>query len=324
MVSIFRNNDVINFVLLLPYAIFLRIYSFIYPATYSVSEGDTIVSKWLFSSISSPLFQSILAVLIVYAQALIINILTNNHRLHRLPTALAGMIYILLVSSIKEFQLLSPALIGMTFILLATFNVFKTYKQVKASPSIFNATFNCALATVIYPPYFILIFAFFIGFLMMRNFSFKERVQFLIGFGVLFWILGSILFYFNILNWSFLDNMRPPGLFNKSTFTQDHIWISLGLTAALILTVLINYYNYMKKKVIDIRKKIDFFYWILLCSFLSLIFYPDLQHQHFLFPAASLAIFLSMSLLILKNKMLAEMLHLISIAAIMYFQFFEI
>ena len=313
MVSIFRNNDVINFILLLPYVVILRLYSLIYPSAYSISNEDSFLAKEIFSFVSSPISQAIIAILIIYGQALIINILANNHRLHRLPTALAGMVYVLLTSCIKEFQILSPALIGMTFILLAIFNVFKTYKLIQANPNIFNATFCCALATIVYPPYFIMIIAIFIGFLMMRNFSFKERLQFIIGFGVLFWILGAILFYFDILEWSFLKNIQPPGIFDLSSLGDQNLWINFGVAGLLILVVIINYYNYMKKKVIDIRKKIDFFYWILLCSFISLLLYPNIQHQHYLFLSASLAIFLSMTLLIMKNRALAELLHFVSI-----------
>ena len=199
MISIFRNNDVLNFALLLPYTILLRIYSFVNPELYAVRHEDTILTRWLFSLIDHALVQSIVATLLIFVQALIINILSNNHRLHRLPTGLAGMVFVFLASSLKEFQVLSPALIALTFVLIAIFNVFNTYKRSNASPNIFNACFSSALATLIYPPYALVVLALFIGFAMLRNFSWKERIQFLVDFLVLFWIMGAVLFYFDLL-----------------------------------------------------------------------------------------------------------------------------
>ncbi len=321
MVSLFRNNDVINFLLLVPYAVILRLYSLITPVAYLPSSDDTIVTTWIFTLISNPFLQSIIAILLVFSHALMINIMANNYRVHRLPTALAGMIYIFLASCIKELQVLTPALIGLTFILIAVFNVFKTYKLTRATPNIFNASFSCALATIIYPPFIVLTIAFFAGFLSMRNFSFKERIQFIIGFGILFWIAGAFLFAYDALNWTFWDYLSVPGIFAGFTTKAGNFWINLGISGLLIIVVLINYYNYMKKKVIDIRKKIDFFYWLLLCAFLSLFLFQPLDAQHYLILAVSLSVFLSMSLLLIKNKVLAELLHLIGLVAVFYFQF---
>ena len=321
MVSLFRNNDVINFLLLIPYAVVLRIYSLIYPTAYIPSAEDTIITKWIFTWISNPFIQSIIAILLVFAHALMINVMANNYRIHRLPTALAGMIYIFLASCIKELQVLTPALIGLTFILVAVFNVFKTYKLTRAAPNIFNASFSCALATIIYPPYIVVIIAFFVGFLSMRNFSLQERIQFLIGFGVLFWIAGAFLFAYDVLDWNFFGSLSFPGILNDFSWSAKDLWLNLGISGLLIFLSLVNYYNYMKKKVIDIRKKIDFFYWLLLCAFLSLFIFRQLDYQHYMILAVSLSIFLSMSLLLIKNKTLAELLHLVGLIAVFYFQF---
>jgi len=322
VITIFRKNDVLNFFLLLPYAVVLRLYSLWHPQPYTVLTEDTIVTQWLFSLLESPLLQSIIAIILVFGQAILINVLANNHRLHRLPTALAGMIYILMVSCIKEFQVLTPALIGLTFILISIFNVFNTYKLANASASIFNATFSGAVATILYPPYAVILFALFVGFAMIRNFSAKERIQFLIGFGVLFWIVGAFLFFFNILDWGVFENITMPGaLFDFWQIGGNNLWYSLGVAALLIFISLLNYYNYMKKKVIDIRKKIDFFYWLMLSSFLSLLFFKHLSFQHYLFPIVSLSIFLSMSVLLVRNKALVELLHLVLVGIILYSQF---
>lgn len=321
MISIFRKNDVVNIFLLLPYAILLRLYSLLYPSAYAIAESDTNLMRFVFNLIPHPIVQSTIAIVLIFAQAIIINLLANDHRLHRTPSALGGMFYILLVSCIPEFQGLSPALFGMTFILIAIFNVFRTYKMSAAASSIFNAALSVSAATLIYPPYSLAAIALFIGLAMMRNFSLKERLQFMVGFGVLLWICGVLLYYFDLLSIKELNLIGFLSVLDRISFTDTKSLWTLGSLAFLISISLVNYYNFMKKKGIDIRKKLDFFYWLMLSSLLSLIFFIGIDYQHYYFIAASLSLFLSMAVILIPNKALAEILYLIVLAGIFTYQF---
>lgn len=321
MISIFKKNDVINVLLLLPYAILLRLKSFIEPVAYKVKETDSPITSFIFSYLEPPIVQSVIALLLVYAHAVILNILVNNNRLNKLPTALAGMVYILLVSSLNEFQTLSPALMGMTFILIACYNIFNTYKKTQAATNIFNATLATSLASLIYPPYVFTIFAFFIGLATLRNFNYKERIQFLLGSLALYWIVGAFMFFIGQLDWTFFNGIRFPGALSDISFTEQKVYLTLGIGVLFILFTLFNYYQYMKKKGIEIRKKIDFFYWLLLCSFLSLFFFVGLDVYQYIFICFSISIFLSMTLDQIRKTALAEVLHLSFLLLIFYLHF---
>lgn len=321
MISVFRKNDVANIFLLLPYTILLRVYSLMHPTVYQLNELDAAWIANFYQLIPSPIFQSIIAILLVFSQAVIINLLGNTHHIFRTPSALGGMLYILLVSAIPELQVLSPALIGVTFLLAAIYNVFTTYKQTIAASSIFNAALSSAIAAIIYPPYFIAMFTMFIGLTMMRNFKAVERLQFIVGYGVLLWIVGVSLFYFDLLNFSMFHEVLPLGALSEMNYTDTKtLWI-LGVTSFLILLSLGNYYSYVKKKGIDVRKKIGFFYWLLASSLVALLFFRFIDYQHFYFLALSLALFVSMAILLIKNIALAELLHLILLGGVFYHQF---
>lgn len=321
MISIFKKNDVINVLLLLPYAILLRIKSFLHPVAYEVKETDSPITAFIYSYLDTPIVQSVIALLLVYAHAVVLNILVNNNRLNKLPTALAGMVYILLVSSIKEFQMLSPALIGMTFILIACYNIFNTYKKTQAATNIFNATLATSLASLIYPPYLFTIFAFFIGLATLRNFNYKERIQFLLGSLALYWIVGAFMYFLGQLDWSFFNSIQIPGALSDISFTDTRVYWTLGIGLVLVLFALFNYYQYMKKKGIEIRKKIDFFYWLLLSSFLSLFFFIGLDVYQYIFICFSIAIFLSMTLDQIRKTALAEVIHLCLLMLVFYLHF---
>lgn len=321
MVGIFRKNEIINVLLLLPYTAILRISSLIHPRGYEVKEEDTFFVHWFFGIVSSPFIQSLLGVVFVFLQAVMINLLVNDHRLHRLPSALTGMIYILLISSLPELQVISPSLIGTTFVLIAMREIFKTYKMTEASKSISNAAFCSALAAMIYPPYIFTIVAGFVGLTMMRNFSLLERLQYIIGYGVLFWIAGSALYFFDLLDWSFWRSIDFPGIISAIDITDLRTQIILGHLVVMILISLFNYYNFMKKKGIDIRKKIDFFYWILLCSLLCTFFFPIIALDQLHFVVIPLAFFISMVFLMMKNHAFAELIHISLVVGIFYIQF---
>ena len=311
----------VNILLLLPYTVLLRIHSLIHPVAYSPTTLDTPLSKWFFDLVSLPLVQSIIAILLVFGQAIFINLLANNHRLHRLPSALAGMCYVLIVSAIPEFMYLTPALLGTSFILIAIFSVFNTYKLSNAAKSIFNAAICSSAAALIYPPFLFAVLAIFIGLAMMRNFRMIERIQFMLGFGVLVWIVAAFFFFFDLFSIDFFSMISVRKAITQYSWSNLVLMIPLGIIGLLVLISLLNYYNFMKKKGIDIRKKIDFFYWLLLCSLLSALLFAGLGHQHYIFAAISLSLFMSMAVLLVRNVFLVELIHFLVIIGVFYYQF---
>lgn len=321
MISVFRKNDVANIFLLLPYTILLRLYSLLHPTTYQLNAIDSVWIGSFYQLVDAPMVQSIIAIVLVFSHAVIINLLGNRHHIFRTPSALGGMLYVLLASAIPELQVLSPALIGVTFLLAAIYNVFKTYKQTMAASSIFNAAIFCTIAAIIYPPYFIAMITMFIGLTMMRNFKMVERFQLVVGYGVSLWIVCVLFFYMDLLNVSMFNKVMPLSVLSEMNFTDTKTLCILGLTTFLVLLSLGNYYSYVKKKGIDVRKKIGFFYWLLASSLLALLVFRFIDYQHFYFLALSLALFVSMSILLIKNIALAELLHLVLLGGIFYYQF---
>lgn len=231
------------------------------------------------------------------------------------------MVYILLASAIPQLHYLSPPLIGATFIIIAAFQVFNTYKLNAATIYIFNAALTSCLAAFIYPPYTFIIIGIFIGLTSLRNFSIVERAQFLIGYLAIVWILSSLYFYVDRLDLTDISFAYFPGIISEIEYTLSHNNIIVLSYLFLVVIALVNYYNYVKKKGIDVRKKITFFYWLMVCSFLSLFFFAGIDLQHITFLAIPLAFFLSMSLLMMRQIIMIEVLHMCIIAGLMYYHF---
>lgn len=319
MITIFKKNDLTNVLLLLPYCIVIRIYSFLHPHSYEVVESDSYISSVLFNSIiPNPYVQAVLAVLLIYMQALLINLLVNRHRIYQRPSSLAGMSYILLVSCFKELQVLTPALVGMSFIILAAFSVFNTYKQSKAVMGISNSAIAASIGTLIYPPFATVIVVLLVGLGMLRSFRNKERLQFLLSWLVGFWIIGSLLFVLDVLQWDFWNEWGLFQSLREINFSTNLSTIILGMVVSLLVISFVNYYNYKKKKGIEIRKKIDFFYWMTLICFISFLFYQNIGIQHLIFFCLPISVFLSLSWASFKHSSWAELTHFIIVGLVFY------
>ena len=303
--------------MLVPYIILLRSYSFINPVKYEIQERDGLINDWIFNSLlNSPNSQSIAAAILIFLQALMITHLINRHKLNNVPASLVGLFYVVVVSSLKEFQQLSPQLIGLTFLIPVGYSVFSVYRRLNATNLIFNSSLLIAIASFIYMPYITAAIGVFIEIFVLRGFKLKERLAFLGGLVVLYWILGSFLFYFQSTQFASLYKFAIPGsLMGLLELPKIEIIKIVGFIFCSLI-VFSSYYTYMKKKSIEGRKKISYFYWILIMVFVSVAFFPDLNSFHMLFAAISLSALISMNFLSMKNNSVAELLHILILTGV--------
>ncbi len=182
MLEIFRKNLFINSLLLLPYIILVRLATLFYPQKYQVQETSNEILKGLYSFIDFPVLQSIIAILLIFIHAIIINHTFIKHRLSREITLLPGLIYVVFVTVVTDFTVLHPALLGNTFIIFALMNLFKTYKLPNAAACIFNAGFYISVASLFYTPYVFMVFFGIIILLILRSFKLLEKLQYFLGF----------------------------------------------------------------------------------------------------------------------------------------------
>lgn len=322
MIELFKRNDFANALLLMPYAIVIRLFSIINPQAYALREADGILNEQIFNHlVPSALGQSIVAIFLVFIQANLINLTVNRSKLLDFQSALPGLFYVVLTGFITPFQQLSPALIGMTFLIFAISSVFEVYKKNQVTGFILNAALFCSIATLFYVPYFLAAVALFIEIGVLRSFKLVERFQFIIGLLVLYWIAGSIFFYFEIESaFSFYPIIFGGNLDLSASLNTESIIILIG-SSILIMWSLLNYYNYMKKKGIGVRKKIDFFYWFMIFSLVGLFFIGKLDIQFLWIMCLPICLFIGMNFLKMKNRSFAELLHLSFLLTLFFVQF---
>jgi len=255
----------------------------------------------------------IIGTLLIFIQAILINVMVNNNRITRESSLFPGLFYIFICTMFPDFNYLSPALMANTFVILALFNVFSSYKKSGQSGDVFNAGLFVSTAMLFDFSYCIFFISCFVGFLIVRSFRFIERVQYFLGFLIPIFLGGTYYFWMG----------RLPDFLMK--FPENIKWLDWAAN--------VNYILYIKLAILVFLLLLTVKYTfpafispsnILNPSLLPLItfsFQSGIRLDHFLIIAVPMGILLGYSMLLISNKLIADMMHLILISISFLFQY---
>lgn len=319
MLSLFRTNQVAFSILLLVYALILRLSYFLGRTPHDMAN-DGVLAIFIKNYLGdSTLTIGIITLFVVFVQALLVNNLANKYRLFKEITLFPGLFYILLVSCIQDFLPLSAVLLGNTFLIIAITNLLNIFKNSKCADAIFNVGFWIGVAALFYHAFVLFLFLGLLGLIVLRTFKFKEAVMLLTGYLLPFIFVSVYYFWQNEFDaywqthffeqFSFLDFPRPLG------WTTYYKYTILGV---LIIMGVFNRYTFEKSY--KIRNFMNIFYTTLIISGLTFLFQENIQISHFLIIATPLSILLAACFLAM-SKTKAEFIHLFIFIAVMLFQF---
>lgn len=311
MLSIFRKNHFIRSLLLLAYAILLKLPLFFYPDQVTTTSKGYLSSSVL-ELVPDAYSRIVLAIILCFVQAVYLNKIVIENRITREMTLFPGMFYILLTSIFPETASFTPALMGLTFMLASLDSLFEIYKKGDFSGNSFNTGFFVSLASLFYYPFIFFLLLIVIGISIIKFLKVVEIFRLL---------LGSLIPYLLVLYYFIW--IGQPELFLPSTIGQYLHFITatdfqlsysevvrlLTIFIILILSIF-NYGQFNKKKNVQATYKIDVLFWMALLSGVSLIICYPLEWDHLYTIFIPLSIFLSMLIINTQNNMLAEFFHI--------------
>lgn len=312
MISLFRKNLFINSIFLLPYILILRLKFLLDPGSLPVVPSFGYLTSKIVPANGNPLASVLLVVFITFINALQINRLTIKNHLFKEHTLLPGMFYALFSSILIAFIPASDVHFATFFILLAIQSIFSSYNNVKSADDIFLSGFYLSVATLFYFPAIILIVFGYFGFSIMRSFTAKEVLQYLLGWSTPFYLVMIYQYYSGDYNF-----VIPNYFFNKFGFVQLISGFNLveliiiSLVTILCLYFLLNFSNYMGKKVIVAQKRINILYFFLLFAFLMVFIYANLNLTHLVLIVIPASIFITFNILDVKINIWPEIIHLL-------------
>jgi len=321
VLELFRKDQPAGYILLLFYTLLLRIPAFISETNWtplaSNSFSDLVYNVIGYTSMAA----QIVGTLLIFIQAIMINVMMTQNRITRENSLFPGLFYVFFLTLFPDFNYLSPALMANTFVIIALMNIFSSYKKSGNSGQVLNAGIFCGTAMLFDFSYSIFFICGFIGFLIVRSFRLIERIQYLIGFGIPVFLGGTYYFWMGHLS-EFLQAFGANvGWLDWAANVNDILYIKVAILFFLLLFVLFNYSNYGKKNNVHAMRKIDVLLWFMLLPLLTFLFQAGIRLDHTLIVAVPLGALLGFSMLIIQNKMIAEVVHLVLISISFLFQY---
>lgn len=308
--------------MLIVYILLLRFSVFIAPFQWEPS-GHGILCDVLYSFIGSQGFVAhIIAMVLLIAQGYIVNLIAINYRLSNEINLFPGLFYIWFCCAIPDFLYLSPVLIGNTFFLIALYQIFDTYKNPACADKIFNSGLWLGVASLFYFPFTFFFIVLLAALSILRAFNLQELLMIMVGMVLPYFFTGLYYFWFDSFSYFWEAQVsRNFGFFELSRvpLTWD-TWVKLAMFVVAMVYVLANSNFYLAKKNIQVQKKINILYWVLIAAGLSVPFQVHVTFEHLMMLAPALGIFFGLSFTAFRPQW-AEAIHFLMLVLVLALQF---
>lgn len=324
MINQFRSLHPLNLLLLVAYAILMRVAIFLnLPSelTFEILEPYTKlfinIPKDALSSEANVFF----ALVITLVQALIFNRIVNNHGLLAKPSYLPALLYITGTSLFLQFLVLSPALICNFLMIVIIDKFLKLSKTASAMSIMFDVGMLIAIGTLIYFPFILLLLMLWLSLLMYRPFNWHEWISGVIGFLTIFMFVAVFYYWNNNIDrfidiWQPLTNKFPVNL--QINYNDYLVLIPVGVI--MILAVIQLRDNFFRS-FISTRKAFQMLFFMFLVSILSFYTKRGVTVAHFLLCVPAGAVLLAYYFSNAKKRWFYETLFAILVICIQYFLF---
>ncbi|MGB3468910.1 MAG: hypothetical protein WBA74_26735 [Cyclobacteriaceae bacterium] len=259
---------------------------------------------------------AIMAIVLVLIQSVIFNNLLLSSKTYNEGTYLPAYCYAVFMSVHYDFLVLSPALLSLTFVLLALSNIFKRIDNQTKDELFLNTGIYLGIAAMFYLPSAILFLTFLIILIIYSNSLVRRLLMMTIGFVMI--ILIVTLYYFRMDAVSEFYNFFLNSLWTYKRLSYYSGWMSLVFLAfPLMILVIAVFYLQVKGKFANYQIKFQQAMLFLLAgSMLMLAFVKELAYFNWVFMIPAVAFFTVHLLLTIRVRIAAEFLNIIILIAV--------
>lgn len=319
MTGPFRSQSPLTYVLLFVYGLLLRLSAFLEPSRPLVGETDGILYKRLLGTLPAAagipvIVWPLLAYLLVYGQALLLDRLMNRERLLGKAGQLPAMSYLLVTALVPDWCGFSAPLLANTLLLPVISLSTDILNNRKAGTLMFYAGLLTGLSALVHFPSFVLI--------LLPYFAIVS----LGPFGLVVWLLaltGFILPYYYVFSLQFLLSDWDPGAVwmafrpslpaIRSAGTGVWTWVALLLPLALGFWLM---NRQVFRMLIRNRKCWNLFIVQLVLASTAPFLYPTTGAAIWIAMAPGLAAYHANAYVHIRRRWMAELLHLACIGAV--------
>ena len=269
----------------------------------------------------SPLYNVVLAGVIVFAQAMLLNRLVNQYNLLGKPTFLPALMYIIVSALFMPFLVLSPPLLCNFLVIWILFKLLTFYKSADAKSEAYDVGMIVAVGSIIYLPFIYLFLAVWAALILFKPFNWREGIAGVIGYLTIFFFLGVYYYLNNSLDklyiiWEPLRTKFP----NAVTINYYNYLVLIPVIIILVLCFLTLQQNFFKSYV-QVRRSFQLLFVMFIIAGLSFYIKDAFHLNHFLLCAVPAAVFFAYYFLYARRRWFYETLFAILLVGIIYFQF---
>lgn len=318
LIQFFKNNNPASYIILPLLTIVLWFPGFFIEQEVNINQGMPLFDMLVLPLINLPLVPTLIAMILVIAEAFILNIIINENDLLPTHSFLPSLLFILLMSCNKDLMTLHPILFANLFILFTINKLISSYRKNVAFSQAFDAGLLFSIASLFYLPYLLLLPVLGIGLQIFRPLIWREWV--ICFMGILFPYLFVFVFYYwndaldylwyNKIFYSIIVDQTSP-VYNLSYY----LMISTGLIiAGLSIFKLYSDFSGNSQKT---KKGILLLVWLLVFTLISLLVSGKSLDEYFRFIAIPIALFASNLFLQLKKQWLGELILIVYLGSIL-------
>jgi len=293
IVNIFRHTQVISIFIILCLCVLVWM-----GVSFEIYETEDFSTNSLYNYVVNPIIKSVFAErilvgLLVFWQCILMNKIMVRQKILSINSFFPALFYFLLISISPEVIHLSPALLSISFILLALKKILSSYLEKDAYSKIFDTAFLISLAGLIHPPFLVFIPLVWIGMSIFSQVEWRHWILSIIAMVCPWFIIYTVATFFSIdqLNLiSFFDFSLKE---NQVTNLNWGDFISLSAFGLLGVISFFELIISLRQKNIKARKSYVLILWILLLAMAYSYLSKDNFHTKLLIYAVPLSAIIS-------------------------------
>jgi hypothetical protein len=257
VISIFKQKNPANLLLLLVVGILIKIPMFLKPHGAMVRPEDGILFEGIisfFSSIatSTPLFYPLLTFVLLFTQAIMLTRFVNAQRMMSKPTYLPGLAYMLITSLFPEWNYFSGPLLCNTILLFILSELFGVYNKPNARGAIYNVGLALGVAGFLFISSLTFIIWILLALAVMRPLRVNEWLICLLGITTPFYFYAI----YTVIDGSWSWQEFIPNITLGYPSMKQSAWLSGSAFLIMIPFLSGGYYvqQNLRRMLINIRK----------------------------------------------------------------------
>lgn len=294
MIGIFKQKSPGNAFILLIYGLFLKFPFLLHPESYAANEGDNYIFNVIINFLrpvtdKALVVYPILAFLLLFSQATLLNRISNSLKLLPRHNYLVGMSYLLVTSLVHEWNLFSAPLLVNSLLIWIWYRMTNLYNHNSPKTAIFNISMLLGILPLIYSPAVIFLLLMMFALILTRPFIITEWLVALLGFTTPYYFLFVVLYLSNQWNWS---KIIPVISFHLPKLPAS-LWVTGGIIFMVLPFLIGSYYvqNNLSKMLIQVRKSWSMLLVLLIVTVLIILVNPGNNYLHWLPVVLPLAAF---------------------------------